>query len=105
MVSRKNLDRRLASESIDLLFYLIVEKDGKRMLKPLKIDSKVPLKLIRAISDDTVTPDFYSKLSQDLRDRGVTPGSKVQLRAKFSPSHEMIDHVLKGIIVLCEVDV
>jgi hypothetical protein len=105
MVSKRNLNRRLANESVELLFYLIIEKDGKRMLKPLKIDSKVPLKLIRAISDDTVLPGFYTKLSQDLRERGVQPGSKVQLRAKFSPSHEMIDPVLKGIKILCEIDV
>jgi len=105
MVSRKNLDRSLANEPVELLFYLIVEKEGKRMLKPLKIETKIPLKMVRAIADDTIVPAFYSKLAKDLRDKGVEPGSKVQLRAKFSSTHEMIDPVLKGTKVLCEVDV
>jgi hypothetical protein len=105
MVSRRNLDRCLASENVDLLFYLIIEKEGKRMLKPLKIETNVPLKLVRAIADDTIVQRFYSTLAKNLRERGVTPGSKVQLRAKFSPSHEMIDPVLKGTRILCEVDV
>ncbi|MBU0532019.1 hypothetical protein KKB44_00845 [Candidatus Micrarchaeota archaeon] len=105
MISRRNLDKSLASEGVDLLFYLIIEKKGKRMLKPLKIDTKVPLKLVRAIADDTIIPSFYSTLAKNLRERGVAPGSKVQLRAKFSPSHEMIDPVLKGTRILCEVDV
>jgi len=75
------------------------------MLKPLKIDTQVSLKLIRAITNDTIIPSFYSTLAENLRERGVAPGSKVQLRAKFSPSHEMIDPALKGTIILCEVDV
>ena len=75
------------------------------MLKPLKLDAKVPLKLVRAIADDTVIPSFYETLAKDLRERGVEPGSKVQVRAKFSSSHEMLDPSLKGIRVLCELDV
>ncbi|MFH1394126.1 MAG: hypothetical protein ABIH29_04565 [Candidatus Micrarchaeota archaeon] len=105
MVSRRNLDRSLASEEVDLLFYLIIEKGGKRMLKPLKIDSKVPLKLIRAIADDAIVPSFYDTLARNLRERGVASGSRVQLRAKFSPNHEMVDPSLKGTRILCEVDV
>jgi len=105
MVSRRNLDRSLANEKVDLLFYLVVEKKGKRMLKPLNFDTKVPLKLIRAIADDTIIPSFYSVLAKDLRERGVASGSKVQLRAKFSSIHEMIDPVLKGTKILCEIDV
>jgi hypothetical protein len=105
MVSRRNLDKSAANEPVDLLFYKIIEKEGKRMLKPLKIETKVPLKLVRAIADDTVLPSFYSTLSKNLQERGVEPGTKVQLRAKFSPNHELLDHALKGVRVLCEVDV
>lgn len=105
MVSRRNLDRSLASEKVDLQFYLVIERGGKRMLKPLKMDVKVPLKLVRAIADDTVIPTFYETLAKDLRERGVAAGSKVQVRAKFSSVHEMVDPVLKGTRVLCEVDV
>ncbi|NYZ74060.1 hypothetical protein H0O00_02875 [Candidatus Micrarchaeota archaeon] len=105
MISRRNLDRNLANEKADLIFYLIIEKGGKRMLKPLKLDTKVSLKLVRAIADDTIIPSFYDTLARDLRERGVAPGSKVQLRAKFSPAHEMLDPVLKGTRILCEVDV
>ena len=75
------------------------------MLKPLKFDAKVPLKLVRAISDNTVLPGFYEKLARDLQEKGVAPGSKVQLRAKFSPNHEILDSELKGIKILCEVEV
>jgi hypothetical protein len=105
MISRRNLNRSLASEKVGLVFYLVIERKGKRMLKPLKLDTKVSLKLVRAIADDTVIPEFYATLSRDLRERGVEPGSKVQVRAKFSPEHEMLDPALKGTRVLCEVDV
>jgi len=105
MVSRKNLDKQLANEPVDLIFYLIIEKEGKRMLKPLKLDTQVPLKLVRAIADDTIVPSFYATLAKNLIERGVDPGSKVQLRAKFGPSHELVDPVLKGTKILCEVDV
>jgi hypothetical protein len=105
MVSKRSLERSAANESVDLLFYLVIEKNGKKMLKPLKFDSQVPLKLVRAISDNTVLPSFYTKLAKDLIERDVAPGSKVQLRAKFHPSHEMIDPVLKGVRILCEIDV
>jgi len=105
MISRRNLDRTLASERVDLLFYRIIERDGKRMLKPLKLETKVPLKLVRAIADDTIIPVFYETLAKDLRARGVEPGSKVQVRAKFSETHESLDPALKGVKILCEVDV
>ncbi|MDD5172234.1 MAG: hypothetical protein PHF60_04335 [Candidatus ainarchaeum sp.] len=105
MVSRRNLDRNLANEKVDIIFYLIIEKGGKRMLKPLKLDTKVSLKLVRAVADNTIIPSFYDTLARNLRERGVAPGSKVQLRAKFSPVHEMLDPVLKGTRILCEVDV
>jgi hypothetical protein len=105
MVSRRNLDKSLASERVDLLFYKVIEKDGKRMLKPIKLETSVPLKLVRAITDDTIIPGFYDQLSKDLQKRGVEEGTKVQVRAKFNETHEMLDPALKGTKVLCEVDV
>ena len=105
MVSRKNLDRSLANEGVDLLFYKVIESDGKRMLRPIKLESQVPLKLVRAIADDTIVPSFYTTLSKDLQKRGVESGTKVQVRAKFSSSHEMLDPALKGTRILCEVNV
>jgi len=105
MVSKKDISRMAANEPVDLIFYLIIEKEGNRMLKPLKLDTQVPLKLVRAIADNTIVPSFYATLAKNLVERGVAPGSKVQLRAKFSPSHELVDPVLKGTKVLCEVDV
>jgi len=105
MVSRRNLDKGLATEKVDILFYNIIEKKGKRMLKPLAINTQVSLMVIRAILDDTVIPSFYSTLAKNLLERGVKSGSKVQLRAKFSATHEMIDPALKGTRILCEVNV
>jgi hypothetical protein len=105
MVSRRNLDRNLALEKVDLVFYLVIERDGKKLLKPLKLDARVPLKLVRAIADDTVIQAFYTQLAKDLRSRGVQEGSRVQVRAKVSQAHEMLDPALKGVRVLCELDV
>ncbi len=105
MVSRRSLDRNLALEKVDLVFYLVAETGGRKTLKPLKLDTKVPLKLVRAIADDTIIPTFYDQLSKDLRERGVPEGSKVQVRAKFASTHEMLDPALKGVKVLCEVTV
>jgi hypothetical protein len=105
MVSRRKLDRSLASERVPLLFYKVIEKSGKQMLKPLKLETSVPLKLVRAISDNTIIPSFYETLAKDLAKRGVEEGTKVQVRAKFSESHEMLDPALKGTRILCEVEV
>ena len=105
MISRRNLDRNLALEKVDVIFYQVVEKGGKRMLKPLKMDTKVSLKLVRAIADNTVITSFYDTLSRNLRERGVAPGTVVQLRAKFSEGHAMLDPALKGTRILCEVKV
>jgi hypothetical protein len=102
MVSRRSLDRNLANEKVDIIFYQVIEKDGKRMLKPLKLDTKVSLKLVRAVADNTIIPSFYDTLAKNLRDRGVAPGTKIQLRARFSPAHEMLDPALKGVRVICE---
>ncbi len=103
MVSTRNLNRSLASEKVDILFYLVIEKDGSRMLKPLKFETKIPLMMARAILDDTIIRSFYETLSRNLRERGVKEGSKVQLRARFSPEHAMLDPQLNGTKVLCEV--
>ena len=105
MVSRRELNRSMAAEKVDLIFYLVIEKEGKKMLKPLKLDTKISIKLIRAILDDTVIPTFYDTLSKNLQERGVVAGSKVQLRAVFSPSHKLIDPVLSGTKIVCEVTV
>lgn len=98
-------DKSLASEKVQLLFYIVVEKQGRRMLKPLRFAPKISLKLVRAIADDTVIPTFYETLQKNLLERGVKPGSKVQLRAKFNEKHAMLDPVLTGTRVLCEVKV
>lgn len=98
-------DRSLAEEKVQLLFYVVIEKGGKKLLKPLKFDTKISLKLVRAIADDTVIPVFYDTLKRNLLDRGVKPGSVVQLRAKFNEKHAMLDPVFTGTRVLCEVRV
>ena len=98
-------DKALANEKVQLLFYLIVVKKGQKLLKPLKFDTKISLKLVRAIADDTVIPTFYDTLRRNLQERGVAEGSKVQLRAKFNEKHAMLDPVFTGTRVLCEVTV
>ena len=103
MVSRKNLDRNLASEKVDILFYQVIVKGDQRMLKPLGFETKISLKMVRAILDNTIISNFYSTLSKNLLERGVVPGSTVQLRAKFSPNHIMVDPQLTGTRILCEV--
>lgn len=105
MVSSRRLMREIASEKVRVLFYQVAEKDGKKMLRPLDFDTSVPLKMVRAILDDTIISNFYDTLSRNLRERGVEPGTVVQLRAKFSENHSMIDPQLAGTKVLCEVKV
>ncbi len=105
MVYKRNLERSAAGEKADLLFYRVIEKDGNRMLKPLDINTKVSLKLVRAIADNTVVPTFFKTLSINLKEKGIEPGTKVQLRVRFDPVHELVDPSLKGIKVLCEVEV
>lgn len=95
----------MASEKVDLVFYLVISKNGKRMLKPLSFNTKISLALVKAILDNTVIESFYETLSKDLISRGVAPGSRVQLRAKFNETHSMVDPALKGVKVLCEVDI
>ena len=103
MALRRSINRNIASEKVNVMFYEVIEHGGKRMLKPLKMNTMVSLKLVRAIADSTVVPTFYDTLSRNLQDRGIKTGTKVQLRAKFSDSHEMLDPVLKGVRTLCEI--
>ncbi len=105
MVSRRALDRNLAQEKVDIIFYEVVAKGGKRMLRPLKFDVKIPLKLVRAIADNTVIPRFFDTLASDLRQRGVAAGTTVQMRARFNEVHAMVDPALKGTRVICEIAV
>lgn len=105
MVTNRKLMRDIASEKVDVLFYQVVEKDGKKMLRPLDFDTSISLKMVRAILDDTIVSAFYDTLSRNLLERGVNPGTTVQLRAKFRPNHAMIDPQLTGTRVLCEVKV
>jgi len=105
MVSRRTLDRNLAQEKVDISFYQVIIRDGKRMLKPLKFSTQVSIKLVRAIAANTVIPRFFETLASDLRERGVAEGTKVQMRAKFNSVHEMVDPALKGTRVLCEIEV
>ncbi len=105
MVSTKDINKSIATEKVTILFYLVVEKGGQRLLKPLKFDTSISLKMVRAILDDTIISAFYSTLSRNLRERGVPEGSRVQLRARFTPEHELLDPQLSGTRVLCEVDV
>ncbi len=105
MVSSRQINKNLAQEKVDILFYEVILKDSKKMLKPLKFDTKISLKMVRAILDDTIISNFYDTLSKNLLERGVKKGSKIQLRAKFSADHAIIDPQLTGTIVLCEVTV
>jgi hypothetical protein len=105
MVSTRDINRNIALEKVDILFYLVIEKGGQRMLKPLGFDTSISLKMVRAILDDTIIDSFYTTLRRNLLERGVKEGSKVQLRAKFSPAHAMLDPQLSGTKILCEVDV
>jgi hypothetical protein len=103
MVTNRRMMREIAAEKVTILFYSVFEKSGKRMLKPLGFDTEISLKMVRAILDNTIISSFYDTLSRNLEERGVASGSKVQLRAKFSPNHDIIDPQLTGTIVLCEV--
>ncbi len=106
MVNLRRLERQAAaSERVELLFYKIIEKGRKRMLKPLNIKTQIPLIIVKAILDDTITDKFYEKLSKDLIERGIEKGTMVQLRANFSKSNAAIDSAYKGTHVLCEVKV
>ncbi len=102
----KYLNERNVSEPVELLFYEVVKKDGKIVLKPLKkLTSKVPMSVIKAVLDHTISNSFYDRLINDLKARDVKDGTTIQLRAKFAKSHVEISPEFKGIMKLCEVDV
>jgi hypothetical protein len=103
MVTTRKIMREIASEKVTVLFYKVIEKDGKKMFKPLGFETEVSLKMVRAILDNTIISAFYDTLTRNLEDRGVVAGTTIQLRAKFAPNHSMIDPQLTGTIVLCEV--
>ncbi len=105
MVNFSRLNKNLASEKVDIIFYQAIVRDGKRMLKKLDFDTKISLGLVRAILDNTVVPDFYDTLRKNLRERGIAAGSTVQVRARFSESHEMAYPELKGTKILCEITI
>ena len=105
MVSNRSLERSLSKEPAEIQFYLISEKEGKRLLKPIKAKGSLPLGHIRAILDKTISPSFFRKLSEDLINKGVEAGSKVQLRAKFSQNHTLYDQQLKGTKIICELEI
>ncbi len=105
MINRRKLDQSMATEKVDISFYRVIEKDGKRMLKPLSFNTHVSLKLVKAVLDNTIVPTFYETLSKNLQERGVENGTIVQLRAKFTEAHAMLNPELKGVRILCEVTV
>lgn len=106
MVNLRRMEKQAAAnERIELLFYKVIEKGGKRMMKPLDIKTNIPIAIVKAVLDNTITDNFYDRLAKDLRARGVEPGTMVQLRANFSKSNSTIDPAFKGTHVLCEVTV
>ncbi|MBI2079379.1 hypothetical protein HYT84_01330 [Candidatus Micrarchaeota archaeon] len=106
MINFRKLEKRDAvNERVELIFYKVIEKDGKRMLKPLDIKTSVPIGVVKAVWDNTIVETFYERLANDLRERGIEEGTLVQLRVKFSASNTEFDPGLKGIHVLCEVKV
>lgn len=106
MVNLRRLDKWAASnERVELLFYKVIEKKGKRMLKPLDIKTSVKIAIVKAVLDNTIIDSFYDRLAKDLQERGVEAGTLVQLRAKFNKSNSAIDPAFKGTHMLCEIKV
>ena len=106
MVNLRRMERQaIRNERVDLLFYKVVKKGEKGMLKPIDLKSNVPFVVIKALLDNTTTDGFYEKLAADLLQRGVQTGTTVQLRAKFSKSNATIDPAYKGTRILCEVNI
>lgn len=106
MVSMRRLEREAAiNERVELLFYEVITKGNSKMMKPIKLNTTVPISVVKAILDNTIVNTFYERLENDMRMRGVKPGTKVQLRAKFSKSNTTFNPEFKGTVVLCEVTV
>lgn len=106
-----NLRRRLEKgdaikQTVPLLFYEVIERKGRKMMKPLDIKTEITFAMVKAISENTIIEAFYERLSLDLRKRGVKEGTLVQLRADFSKCEGAVDSSQKkGTHVLCEVRV
>ncbi|MFH1521251.1 MAG: hypothetical protein ABID61_06400 [Candidatus Micrarchaeota archaeon] len=106
MVNLRRMQRQAAlNERVELIFYKVTEKDGKKLLKPLKINTTVPISVVKAILDRTIVDSFYHRLANDLLERGVKSGTTVQIRANFSKSNAAVDPAFTGTHVLCEVKV
>lgn len=106
MVNLRRMQRHAAlNERVELTFYKVTEKDGKKLLKPLSIKTSVPISVVKAVLDRTIVDSFYQRLSNDLLERGVEAGTTIQIRANFSKSNATVDPAFKGIHVLCEVKV
>ncbi|MBI5223707.1 hypothetical protein HY990_04765 [Candidatus Micrarchaeota archaeon] len=105
MIRSRDVERNLARTPVEILFYLASEKDGKRLLKPLSFKGSLNLAVIRAILENTIASNFYDTLSKDLLNKGVAPGSTVQLRAKFSTAHSLYDTQLTGTKIVCEIKI
>jgi hypothetical protein len=91
------------NERVELLFYEVITKGNRKMMKPIDLNTTVPISVVKAILDNTIVDTFYERLENDMRARGVKPGTKVQLRAKFSKSNATFNPEFKGTVVLCEV--
>ena len=106
MVNLKRLEREAAgNERVELRFYTVTEKHGKKILKPLAIKTSVPIAVVRAVMDKTIVGTFYQRLGSDLLERGVKSETTVQIRAAFSKSNFGVNPMFKGTVVLCEVKV
>lgn len=105
MLNRRRMERAASTEKAELLFYKVIEKKGKKMMKPLDMKTKTTLAVVRAVWDNTIIDRFYEQLVTDLRARGIAEGTTVQLRVRFSKSHQEINAAYKGTQILCEVKV
>ncbi|MFH2106840.1 MAG: hypothetical protein ABII22_06270 [Candidatus Micrarchaeota archaeon] len=102
----KYFQERTVSKPVTLRFYLVIEKKGKVLLKPMKeLDTKAPMQIIKGVLENTITENFYAQLINDLKNRGVKQGSKIQVRAVFDEEHKQISPDFKGMIKLCEVEI
>lgn len=106
MVNLRRIEKQAAAnERVEIVFYKVIEREKKRMLKPLNIKTEIPLAMVKAILDNTIIDAFYERLSKDLIARGVEKGTLVEIRANFSKSNAGIDPAYKGLHTLCEVKI
>jgi len=106
MINLRRMEKQAAANArVELLFYEVVEKNGKKLMKPLKLNTSVPVSVVKAVLDRTIVDSFYQRLASDLLARGVKAGKIVQVRADFSKSEGIFEDNFKGTKVLCEVKV